>query len=110
MVKAAAAMPVRLIDLRNVGAAFEPLTVWPSKVKTELTLAGVRNDFENVKDVVERELGYGPYLFGAQFTAADVMIGSMFVWLRMWGKTVGRHKIDAYVDRLLARPKGMRFS
>ena len=68
------------------------------------------NDFENVKDVVERELGYGPYLFGAQFTAADVMIGSMFVWLRMWGKTVGRHKIDAYVDRLLARPKGMRFS
>jgi glutathione S-transferase len=35
--------------------------------------------FEGVKDVVERELGNGPYLFGEWFTAADIMIGSMFI-------------------------------
>jgi len=34
-------------------------------------------DFETVKDVIEGELGDGPYLFGDWFTAADVMIGSM---------------------------------
>jgi glutathione S-transferase len=34
-------------------------------------------NFETVKDVVEGELGAGPYLFGEWFTAADVMIGSM---------------------------------
>lgn len=65
------------------------------------------NEFDTVKDVVERELGEGPYLFGARFTAADVMIGSMFIWQRMFGSRSGRPKIDAYIDRLLARPNAM---
>jgi len=65
-------------------------------------------DFETCKGVVERELGGGPYLFGDWFTAADVMIGSMFIWQRMMGNTSGRPAIDAYVDRLLARPKAIK--
>ena len=65
-------------------------------------------DFETCKTVVERELGAGPYLLGEQFTAADVMIGSIFIWQRMMGKTSGRKAIDAYVDRLLARPKAIK--
>ena len=64
-------------------------------------------DFETAKDVVERELGEGPYLFGEWFTAADVMIGSMFVWRRFLTGDPDRPNIDAYVDRLLARPKAM---
>jgi glutathione S-transferase len=65
--------------------------------------------FEEAQDVVERELGDGPYLFGEWFTAADVMIGSMFIWKRMFGGPPDRPKIAAYVDRLLARPRcGMR--
>ena len=66
-------------------------------------------DFEQAKDAVERELGDGPYLFGAQFTAADVMIGSMFIWHRAFGGHSNRPGIDAYIDRLQARPKGMKF-
>ena len=66
-------------------------------------------DFETVKDVIEGELGNGPYLFGDWFTAADVMIGSMFVWKRMWGGPPDRPKLEAYVDRLLARPRAMKF-
>jgi glutathione S-transferase len=65
-------------------------------------------DFETVKDVIEGELGEGPYLFGDWFTAADVMIGSMFIWKRMWGRPPDRPRIEAYVDRLMARPKAMR--
>ncbi|RKG92675.1 glutathione S-transferase family protein [Corallococcus terminator] len=65
-------------------------------------------DFEGALNAIERELGEGPYLFGDWFTAADVMIGSMFIWQRMFGSKSGRPKIDAYVDRLLARPKGMK--
>jgi glutathione S-transferase len=65
-------------------------------------------NFETVKDVVEGELGAGPYLFGKQFTAADVMIGSMFIWMRMLGVPADRPKLEAYVDRLLARPKAMK--
>jgi glutathione S-transferase len=65
-------------------------------------------EFETAKNVVERELGNGPYLFGDWFTAADIMIGSMFIWKRMWGKGPDRPKLEAYVDRLLARPKAMK--
>jgi glutathione S-transferase len=65
-------------------------------------------EFEATKDVVESELGTGPYLFGDWFTAADIMIGSMFIWKRMWGKPPDRPKLEAYVDRLLARPKAMK--
>jgi len=65
-------------------------------------------DFETVKDVVEGELGNGPYLFGDWFTADDVMIGSMFIWKRLWNTGPDRPKLEAYVDRLLARPKAMK--
>jgi glutathione S-transferase len=61
-------------------------------------------DFETVCNVVEGELGAGPYLFGEWFTAADVMIGSMFIWRRMLGGQPDRTKLETYVDRLLARP------
>ncbi|WP_436623073.1 glutathione S-transferase C-terminal domain-containing protein [Sorangium sp. So ce136] len=52
------------------------------------------------------ELGNGPYLFGDWFTAADVMVGSMFIWMRLWGGPTGRPSLEAYVDRLQARPHG----
>jgi glutathione S-transferase len=65
-------------------------------------------DLETCKTVIERELGAGPFLLGEQFTAADVMIGSIFIWQRMMGYPSGRRAIDAYVDRLLARPKAIK--
>lgn len=65
-------------------------------------------DFETVKDVVERELGDGPYLFGERFTLADIMIGSMFLWCRLWGNASGRPRIEAYADRLAGRPYAMK--
>ena len=65
-------------------------------------------DFETAKDVIEGELGDGPYLFGNWFTAADIMIGSMFIWKRIFGAPPDRPKLEAYADRLLARPKAMK--
>ena len=61
-------------------------------------------DFETVRKVIEGELGEGPYLFGEWFTAADVMVGSMFMWRRMLGGQPDRPRLEAYVDRLIARP------
>jgi glutathione S-transferase len=65
-------------------------------------------NFETVKDVIESELGDGPYLFGDWFTATDVMIGSLFIWKRIFGGPPDGPKLEAYVDRLLARPKAMK--
>jgi glutathione S-transferase len=61
-------------------------------------------DFETAKDVIEGELGDRRYLFGDWFTAADVMIGSMFIWRRLFAGQPDRPKLEAYVDRLLTRP------
>jgi glutathione S-transferase len=61
-------------------------------------------DFETARNLIESELGDGPYLFGEWFTAADVMIASLFIWRRMLGGQPDRPKLEAYVDRLLARP------
>jgi glutathione S-transferase len=36
------------------------------------------------------------------------MIGSMFIWKRMWGGPPERPKLEAYVDRLLKRPAAMK--
>ncbi len=36
------------------------------------------------------------------------MIGSMFIWKRIFGAPPGRPVLEAYVDRLLARPKAMK--
>lgn len=65
-------------------------------------------DYETALNVVERELGDGPYLFGDWFTAADIMIGSMFIWRRLMGQPPGRPKIEAYTDRLAARQGAMK--
>jgi glutathione S-transferase len=65
-------------------------------------------DFETAQDVIEGELGDGVYLFGEWFTAADVMIGSVFIYKRLFGGPSERPKIEAYVDRLLSRPAVMQ--
>lgn len=65
-------------------------------------------DFETAQDVIEGELGDGAYLFGDWFTAADVMIGSMFIWKQLWSGPSERPKIRAYVERLLSRPAVMQ--
>jgi glutathione S-transferase len=66
-------------------------------------------DWEMVKNVVEREIGSGPYLFGDWFTAADVVIGASFIWARAMGHLPGRPAIEAYADRLQTRPHAIRF-
>lgn len=61
-------------------------------------------DFEIAKDVIERELGAGPYLFGERFTAADVVIGAVLIFKHNHGGGLKRPVLEAYVDRLQARP------
>jgi glutathione S-transferase len=66
-------------------------------------------DWETVENVVERELGKGPYLFGDWFTAADVVIGSSLIWSRAMGHPSGRPALEAYANRLQERPHAIRF-
>ncbi|MEJ8851420.1 glutathione S-transferase family protein [Variovorax rhizosphaerae] len=77
-------------------------------MKVTPTAAREWTGFREAVHVVERELGFGPWLLGAQFSAADVMIGSAFIWQKLFGGHSGSHKIDAYIQRLQARPAAMK--
>lgn len=65
-------------------------------------------DFEAAQDVIEGELGDGAYLFGEWFTAADVMIGSIFLYAQMFAGPSQRPRIAAYAGRLMNRPAAMK--
>ena len=93
MVYAVAQLEPAMVD-RMLGVETPPQRGW--------------TDLETAKDVVERELGEGPFLFGDWFTAADLLIGSMFIWKRLWDQTPERPKLEAYVERLLQRPAAPR--
>lgn len=67
-------------------------------------------DAKTAMGVVERELGQGPWLFGDWFTAADIMIGSIFIYMRLLGVRSDLPAVESYVDRLLARPRCMKLS
>jgi glutathione S-transferase len=60
-------------------------------------------------EFLERELGPGPYLLGAEFSAADVMMGFSLVAARLLGVLDDRHPaLTAYLARLEARPAFQR--
>ncbi len=61
-------------------------------------------DFDTVMDVVGKGVARGPYLMGDQFSAADVVVGSMLRWGMMFNLLPERPEFRAYVDRLEQRP------
>jgi glutathione S-transferase len=61
-------------------------------------------DFETVMNVVANAVEPGPYLMGEQFTAADVVVGSMLRWGMMFDLLPKRSEFIAYVGRLEQRP------
>lgn len=88
-------------------AQLEP-SMGDSLLKLETQASRGWNEFETAKDAVESELGAGPWLFGEQFTLADIMIGSILLWQRRSGGSTGRQRLEAYMDRLAARPAAMK--
>ena len=61
-------------------------------------------DFDSVMNVVAKAVAKGPYLMGEQFTAADVVLGSMLRWGMMFNLLPKRPEFEAYVGRLEQRP------
>jgi glutathione S-transferase len=61
-------------------------------------------------DFLERGLGDDPYLAGADFTAADVMMGFSLAAARVLGLLEAEHhpRLAAYLDRLRSRPAFQR--
>lgn len=61
-------------------------------------------DFDLMIETLEMGLAGKTWILGEQFTAADVMLGSSTVFLRMFGMLPESPTLTAYADRCLARP------
>jgi glutathione S-transferase len=61
-------------------------------------------DFDTVMEVVAKAVVKGPYLMGAQFTAADVVIGATLRWGMAFKLIPARLEFTAYTERLAERP------
>ncbi len=61
-------------------------------------------DFDSMIRTLEQGLGDTPWLLGEQFSAADVMVGSSVVFMRMFGLLPDSAVLGAYADRCLERP------
>ena len=61
-------------------------------------------DFELMIETWDNALDDRDWIVGERFTAADVMLGSSAIFLRMFGMLPESQNLDAYADRCMARP------
>jgi glutathione S-transferase len=85
-------------------AALSVFTATDDEVRAQgqVVLAGVMGV---LRDALE---GGGPYLLGASFSAADVLIGSGLLWGRDLGWLEGQGVLEEYAGRLAERPAYVR--
>jgi glutathione S-transferase len=76
---------------------------FPRKEEARRGMLGY-GDYDTVMDVLAKAVGGGSYIFGEQFTAADVVIGSGLRWGMMFKLIAERPEFTAYVGRLNQRP------
>ena len=65
-------------------------------------------DFELMLETLEQGIEGKSWILGDTFTAADVMLGSSVVFMRMFDMLPDSAALGAYADRCLARPAYQR--
>jgi len=81
--------------------------VFPRKEAPRAGAIGYR-DLDTVLDIVAKAVTPGPHLMGEQFTAADVVVGSLLRWGMMLGFVPTRDEFTNYVGRIHERPEAKR--
>ncbi len=61
-------------------------------------------DFDSMIETWEQALGDQPWILGDDFSAADVMLGSSAVFMRVFNMLPDSAVLSAYADRCLERP------
>jgi glutathione S-transferase len=91
------------------GSSFEPAIIDKSQ-KREPAPRGMSpyGDFDTMLGTLTQQLAQGPYLLGAQFTAADVLWGTALTWTTKFGLVPMLPVIQSYIERVSARPAVIR--
>ena len=90
-------------------AMYTPAVVEPAMAEkfSNVESNRVRNgwgDFDTMIETFDKAMEEKDWILGDQFTAADVMLGSSAVFMRMFEMLPDTRNIGAYADRCLARP------
>jgi glutathione S-transferase len=88
---------------------YTPAVIEPAMAEKFAEIAPNRSrngwgDFEQMIGVFDEGLDGKDWILGDRFTAADVMLGSSAVFLRMFDRLPKTKNIARYADRCLARP------
>jgi glutathione S-transferase len=68
----------------------------------------LRWEFTRSMAVLAERLGDRDYLMGDQFTVADLITAHCGTWARNAKFEIGQPKVEAYIDRVIARPAWKR--
>lgn len=79
----------------------------PEAVRVDVGPAAA-HDFANEVKALEARLGGRQFALGDRFSAVDVMLGDMGAWARAGRFKIQSETVNAYLDRLLARPARAR--
>ncbi|EEF26348.1 conserved hypothetical protein, partial [Ricinus communis] len=83
------------------GSCFEPAIVdqWMKNKPADKTACHY-GDFDTMFNTLVEQLGKGPYLLGEQFSALDILWGTAFGWMMMFGLVPKLPVIEQYVERV----------
>ena len=79
----------------------------PRKEEARRAMLGY-GDFDTTMNVAAKAVEKGPWIMGDQFTAADVVVGSMIRWGTLFKLIPERKEFTDYAARIAARPAAQR--
>ena len=87
------------------GSCFEPAVIDRSQKREPGPPAmSPYGDFDTMFKTLTDQLAKGPYLLGDKFTAVDVLWGTALTWITLYQLVPALPVIQAYIDRIKARP------
>ncbi len=87
------------------GSSFEPALIDKSQKREAAPRAmSPYGDYDTMLGTLTQQLGKGPFLFGPQFTAADVLWGTALGWTTKFGLVPELPPIMGYIERVGSRP------
>ncbi|WP_426437710.1 glutathione S-transferase family protein [Bradyrhizobium genosp. P] len=93
------------------GSSFEPALIdkFMKREPTPISQSPYA-DYDTMLGALESALAKGPYLFGEQITAADILWGGAFSWTMMFGLVPRKDIFVRYTERITSRPAFQRIS
>ncbi|WP_076864146.1 glutathione S-transferase family protein [Bradyrhizobium mercantei] len=93
------------------GASFEPAVIdhFMKREPAPITQSPYA-DYDTMLGTLEAQLAKGPYLFGEEITAADILWGIALNWTMMFGIVPKRDVFVRYAERIAARPAYQRIT